>query len=330
MTDHFNLPLDTLTALANMYATANGVQVESRSGDASIFQLAPISLLPNAFPKRAFDQAITLAPSFNLLVDHISRDGTFLEQTLGCLVLAPILTLRNCWNCTGRFILKPKTLLLLLQIDLVSNAVTTCSISKKGGNEYEIKQVELNTIAASFAGLGNQVANLHSYLIERYASTGANASALQEFLQNNQQIMTGKAAGMADGVPANPALECLPAAMNIVVQWYKECFLAINVCVLFVVQEGKTNTVDQCMLEFWLFENHKIPVIQMSLSKIHTEVMVDEAMGALTLLDETEVAVVYFRAGYAPTDYPGGDTGIEWQARKKLECSRATKCPSLG
>ena len=40
--------------------------------------------------------------------------------------------------------------------------------------------------------------------------------------------------------------------------------------------------------------------------------------------------MVYFRAGYAPTDYPDGDDGIEWKARLKLEQSRAAKCPSLG
>ena len=39
---------------------------------------------------------------------------------------------------------------------------------------------------------------------------------------------------------------------------------------------------------------------------------------------------MYYRAGYAPTDYPDGQDGIEWQARLTLETSRAAKCPSLG
>jgi len=48
-----------------------------------------------------------------------------------------------------------------------------------------------------------------------------------------------------------------------------------------------------------------------------------------------EVAVVYFRAGYAPTDYPSGDntedgSGIEGLAREMLERGSATKCPSTG
>lgn len=40
-----------------------------------------------------------------------------------------------------------------------------------------------------------------------------------------------------------------------------------------------------------------------------------------------EVAVVYFRAGYAPNDYFGR---AEWDARLKLERSTAIKSPSIG
>lgn len=39
-----------------------------------------------------------------------------------------------------------------------------------------------------------------------------------------------------------------------------------------------------------------------------------------------EVAVVYFRAGYAPRDYFGQ---AEWDARLKLERSTAIKSPSI-
>lgn len=41
----------------------------------------------------------------------------------------------------------------------------------------------------------------------------------------------------------------------------------------------------------------------------------------------TEIAVVYFRAGYSPADYFGQ---TEWDARLKLERSTAIKSPSIG
>jgi glutathione synthase len=113
--------------------------------------------------------------------------------------------------------------------------------------------------------------------------------------------------------------------------------------VLFVVQPNETNTVDQRLLEFALWNNHQVPVVRMSLGELYNKAVLDETTGKLVIqsdngADESsseEVAVVYFRAGYAPTDYPSGyntedGSGIEWLARERLEKSRATKCPCLG
>ena len=44
------------------------------------------------------------------------------------------------------------------------------------------------------------------------------------------------------------------------------------------------------------------------------------------LANELEVALVYFRAGYTPNDYP---TNKEWEARTTLERSHAIKCPCI-
>mmetsp|Transcript_16324 Transcript_16324/g.26815 ORF Transcript_16324/g.26815 Transcript_16324/m.26815 type:complete len:279 (+) Transcript_16324:634-1470(+) len=81
----------------------------------------------------------------------------------------------------------------------------------------------------------------------------------------------------------------------------------------------------------------------MSLGEVHKRVTLDEASGRLTIQNtidgavvvQQEVAVVYFRAGYAPTDYPSGyntadGSGIEWLARERLERGCAAKCPNLG
>jgi glutathione synthase len=146
------------------------------------------------------------------------------------------------------------------------------------------------------------------------------------------------------GVPSNPALSKLPSAMHVAHDHYQSRFEPSHPAViLFVVQEGETNTVDQRMLEFQLWSNHNVPVVRMSLTKANTRLKLDEESGALYILPDTsadgaegsipikyEVSVVYFRAGYAPTDYPDGYDGIEWESREMIERSRATKCPQLG
>lgn len=42
--------------------------------------------------------------------------------------------------------------------------------------------------------------------------------------------------------------------------------------------------------------------------------------------DDHEIALVYYRAGYAPKDYP---SEVEWHGRYLLESSLAVKCPSI-
>lgn len=210
-------------------------------------------------------------------------------------------------------------------------------------NGYSIKQVELNTIASSFAGLASTVARLHGFLTKRMEDE------LSAFLGENERAVMGAVAGsdtassgLERGAPSSPAMKRLPAAMNVAYTRYNQRYASDGTTqpvVLFVVQPNETNTVDQRLLEFALWNEHQMPVVRMSLADIHDKVSLDEETGRLTFdgtsSKKQEVAVVYFRAGYAPTDYPSGyntqdGTGIEWLARQKLERGSATKCPSLG
>lgn len=43
---------------------------------------APVALLPTAFPESHWKQACELAPIFNELVDRVSLDGKFLQESL--------------------------------------------------------------------------------------------------------------------------------------------------------------------------------------------------------------------------------------------------------
>ena len=247
------------------------------------------------------------------------------------------------------------------------------------GGCYSLKQVELNTIASSFAGLASTVARMHRFLTQRLEGE------LQQFLGENERAVMGtddddyvggsknailgaspSSSSMDDdcilgiaerGVPESPAMTRIPSAIAVAYDRYCTRFdtdstadaatiatTTAQPTVLFVVQPKETNTVDQRLLEFALWNNHKIPVVRMSLAEIYDRVTLDEESGRLTFMDghsddgctsKREVAVVYFRAGYAPTDYPSGyntedGTGVEWLARERLERGVATKCPCLG
>jgi len=346
-----------ITNHANSFAAANGIQVETikepssssssssksaeQSGEASSYQCAPISLLPNIFPKSSFERSKTLAPFFNELVERISSDGTFLVDTLSGVISQDEYTKKllemyqnvymNDDDALGKFARKADKL-GILRSDYMLNG-------KSGeSGEYELKQVELNTIAASFACLSTKIAGLHKMLTERYGDE------LKGWSQENIKAVMGSDTNIIKGeVPVNTALASLPMAMNVAHEQYMERYQTIkddnSPIILFIVQEGERNTVDQRMLEFQLYEEHQVPVVRISLTKAATLLQLDEETGKLTILPADdgsttptprEVSVVYFRAGYAPTDYPDGYDGIEWDSRLMIECSRATKCPSLG
>ena len=87
--------LSQLVQYATSFSAANGLQVETTttsSIDTSSnkkqkttsrsYITAPISLLPQSYPKSQFEHAQKLATPFNELVDCISRDGQFLKDTL--------------------------------------------------------------------------------------------------------------------------------------------------------------------------------------------------------------------------------------------------------
>ena len=329
--------IEELTSQVNDFAAARGLQVEHKdkvNDDGSkLLVTAPISLFPNAYPASSFRRGQILAPSFNLLVERISRDAVWLNETLSDTGVADVDPFTGrllkmfqdiyCVEGAGKFAKKADRLGILRSDYMLHN-------------NNELKQVELNTIASSFAGLAATVANFHRQLVTRVANED---ESIRHWLEENKKAVLGSSSTLIseeDGVPENPALTCLPSAMNVAHRRYIEKFgveSSAEPVVLFVVQDGETNTVDQRMLELELALHHQISVVRMSLTSGYTNLLLNESDGSLkVLLDDgtaREVSLAYFRAGYAPTDYPGKNDE-EWATREKIELSRATKCPCLG
>ena len=334
-----NLSPPTLASLveyAGSFSAANGLQVEvapSAPGGGRSYVTAPISLLPQAYPRDQFEKARGLAVPFNLLVDRISRDGAFLKETHE--------DVRGVDPFTGRLLEMYEEIYLGerrgLEWGRHARSADRLGIQRSdymlheapgGGGRYAIKQVELNTIASSFAGLASAVARLHSFATRRMGDD------LRAFLDGNARAVgaAGGTDGGEGGVPASPALTALPLAISVAYGRYVDRHSpAREPVVVFVVQPGETNTVDQRLLEFALHDSHGIPVVRMGLGEVPGGVTADGSTGRLTHGPSgREVAVVYYRAGYTPDDYPGGDSGAEWAGREVLERGACAKCPCLG
>ncbi|KAI3798533.1 hypothetical protein L1987_33810 [Smallanthus sonchifolius] len=244
---------------------------------------APIALLPNSFPEVQWNQACEFAPIFNELVDRVSLDGNFLQDTLSRTkkvdaFTSRLLDLHSRMLQIGK---KEDIRLGLHRSDYMLDEKTNLLL-----------QIELNTISCSFSGLSCLVSELHRSLLSHYK----------------------KPLGLdAQKVPVNTSASKF--AEVLAKAWTE--YSNPSAVVMVVVQPGERNIPE-------LINTHNVTSIRKTLAEIDAQgkILSD---GTLQVDGET-VAVIYFRAGYAPTDYPSES---EWKARLLMEESSAIKCPSI-
>ena len=163
-------------ALGYLYSHG-GVFIQSSRAPKDGVVHIPFSLLPWCFPQKLLEQGIALAAPFNELVDSVSRDPAWLLKTLERTAEADPFTGRlvSLYNVElarekravsvggGSSVQNPLRLGLHR-----SDYMLTSSEESSGG--VALKQVELNTVASSMAGLATVVSGLHAKLFHRFAS----------------------------------------------------------------------------------------------------------------------------------------------------------------
>ncbi|KAJ6354008.1 hypothetical protein OIU76_002941 [Salix suchowensis] len=251
---------------------------------------APFALLPMAFPESHWNLACEVAPIFNELIDRVSLDGKFLQEALSRTKKVDAFTsgLLDIHSKMLEINKKEEIRLGLHRSDYMLDEKTKLLL-----------QIELNTISSSFAGLSCRVSELHRSLLNYY----------------------GEHIGLDPRrIPGNASVDKFAEALA------KACteYNRPRALVMVVVQPEERNMYDQHWLCAELKDRHNVTTIRKTLAEIDEE---GEILPDGTLLvGGKEISVVYFRAGYAPTDYP---SEAEWRARLLMEQSSAVKCPSI-
>lgn len=179
-----------------------------------------------------------------------------------------------------------------------------------------IKQIEFNTVSVSFCALSSKVSELHTYL----AHSGTYSSPANHIVTSVSGSLTEMANGLAAG------------HKEYVLKSLSKSNPPTSTAVLFIVQPGERNVFDQRHIEYSLYENHGIRSYRLTLSEVRektryvTEPGTPNVNRLIHIQSGAEISVVYYRSGYAPTDFP---TETEWDARLYLETTHAIKCPSL-
>lgn len=253
---------------------------------------APFALLPSPIDPGLSARMVELTPLFNRLAYRVSRDVAFLEEAL-----APAARVDTF---TARLLAMAKAGANTQRLHLSFDRSDYFIHQPHPGAPPELRQVELNTISASYAGLSALVNRLHAHLLDL------------------QQPSGGGPPGAARGLARNDPIPALAEAFGQAISRYGHP----GAVVVMVVQPGETNRFDQRILEFAL-AGRGLVTRRMTLEDIAREGRLRE--GHLTIAGEV-AAIAYLRAGYGPEDFRGEDA---FKGRALIEASSTIAVPGL-
>lgn len=244
---------------------------------------------------------------------------------------------------------------------------SAAAVSAVDSVEHEVarqwKNIEINTISCSFAGLSPLVQQFHAYLDKYRAScmssaaavdTAKSAAVIAAAASRHDTVHTADhrhdssaqvPASLAATVSAWQHSVPLPSFLR---QYEQRTGVMLKPIVLVVIQENERNTADQYKLLLTLLERHGVLSIRRTLTQLHETMRLEHATIGdhsrprsaestvraaeqplppfAVVEDRYVVAVAYFRSTYVPEDFPTEGT---WQTRSWIEESNAVKCPSI-
>jgi len=307
---------------------------------------APLTLFPSMFPTKLYAQIRCLTPLFNILYDRLARHPRLLRRLLGGSssssasdpFVGRLLELVTSISKSKTPYTKQRLTLAINRSDYMMHGEkeqTDVGVLDADGHRLRPLQVEFNTISAGAGSLSNQVTGMHRFLIDRYVPelVAVNMSEPPKLHLPPNRVVANITGAMAHAHRMFLSQSRIPSSIDIGNRELKP-----QAVILFVVQPYEANMADQRLLEYELWETHRIPVVRMTLAQVYAQSKLDPGTGLLWLNCNTSsssinapqhvASVIYFRAGYTPRDFSSQD-GAEWIALERLERSVAIKCPSI-
>ena len=229
---------------------------------------APFSLSPYSISTSDLQEMIELTPYFSELMINVSQDWGFLDETLSPIsktdpFLKMLLDLREHEVSQSRQLLVQRNDFFLIKDDIGKGGHDSSS-SGEDTSASALRQVEINTVSASFPFLITQLTRLHQHIFE-------------QIIPNN---------------PLKPVVDSFAKAIM--------DYGSTDAIMLLVSQPAESNRFDQLGLEQLLWDEYKIQTVRKTLTEIYENGSLSE--GHLILAGK-KVAITYYRAGYTPEDF---------------------------
>ncbi|KAH6654564.1 hypothetical protein BKA67DRAFT_623803 [Truncatella angustata] len=311
---------ERLTEVVKDWSIAHGLTVrpppnlvKAEADPSNILATAvPVTLFPSPFPKLCFDQGLHVQKAYNELYASISKDEDFLAQ-----IVKEIGDSDDFTQALWKVHLKVKEEGYVQPLSLGLFRSDYMVHQERPDSTPQIKQVEFNTIASSFGGLAAQTSLLHRYL------------SVHEYNLLSSPVTKGFTT-----LPDNHSTKGLAHGITQAYRAYGAAVTGNQKCVIFLTQDGERNIFDQKHLEYQVSgPPQSILVFRLPFSQVLKHTKLAEGKGRQLLYTSPqlphltfEVAVIYMRCGYGPSDYPDQSA---WDARYHLERSAAIKCPTV-
>ena len=287
-----NIPKNILQEII-MYLYTNGLIIKYKDGGVNHI---PIMLTPSPIPKNIYEKIVFYQIAFNKIINKLSNDQKFLEETLTPISENDNFVKRNL-EISKKLVNyehKQKIKLGIFRNDYLFDK-----------NQNFLFFTEYNTIASSMGTFSDKIKKFYSYFSQKYPEIFKKYSEKEIPVEGFDNIEK-----FADSMH-----EAIKLAFP---QQYKESII------VFVIQKNETNIFDQYSLSDELYNKYKIPSIRMTLEEIKAKCVQDEN-GNLTLNGQF-ISLFYFRASYTENDFPNEES---WQGRELIELSTAIKVPDI-
>ncbi|KAG7519382.1 hypothetical protein JOB18_007268 [Solea senegalensis] len=284
--------VNNLAKVAKDAALQHGVLMRTKEtpNSSELVTYTSFTLFPTPVPRAAFHQALAVQTHFNTLVDKLSQDPDFLQEALASTIAVDKFT-AGLFKIHQQILKEGRSQSIVLGLNR-----SDYMLDQREDGTSALKQIEINTIAASFGGLASRTPELHRQILK----VAGRLEDSQRILDNNP------AAGMAGAMAK---------------AW--ELYGSERAVVMFLVEDTQRNIFDQRCIEYELWKRN-IPTTRKSFDDVRKTGSLDQ--DKKLFVDGQEVAVVYFRNGYMPEHY---STEEFWDTRLLMERSLAVKCPDI-
>uniref|UniRef100_A0A672I5Z6 Glutathione synthetase n=1 Tax=Salarias fasciatus TaxID=181472 RepID=A0A672I5Z6_SALFA len=281
-----------LADVAKDAALVHGIlmRIQETPNSSELVTYAPFTLFPTPVPRSLFLQALAVQTHYNTLVDRVCQDVDFLQDALASTIAVDDFTAR-LFRIHQQVLKEGRSQSVTLGLNR-----SDYMLDQGEDGTPSLKQIEINTFAASFGGLSSRTPDVHRHVLK----AAGRLEESQRVLDNNP------AAGLARAIAT---------------AW--ELYGSDRAVVMFLVEETQRNIFDQRYIEYELWKRN-IHTIRRRFDDVYKTGSLDQ--DKRLFVDGKEVAVVYFRNGYMPQNYTSEQT---WEARLMMERSLAAKCPDI-